>query len=151
MKAKATDITVTPIHADDLDAGAVLYHANYLRVCERVRNQLLAHLGFSFPEMLAKDLVLAVVKCNNEYRRPVGMHPIAVATRVVQWSEQSLVIRHAMYPADVDRALLEARGDAVDSLKGCYFSAETTLVSASLAKRAAVPLPLDLRLAMGLT
>jgi len=33
---------------DEIDIGQVLYHANHLKIAERVRNEIFGDLGFSF-------------------------------------------------------------------------------------------------------
>jgi len=150
MIANETLLTPLSIYFDDLDAGGVVYHPSYLKLCDRVRNQALADLGFSFQELLAQDFVLTVVTCNNTYRRFVQMQPIVVLTRLVAWSTKSLTVRHAFYDESVTQAAADGMGDAIDALPGCFFSAETKLVGVILSKKVSAPLPPALRAALKL-
>jgi YbgC/YbaW family acyl-CoA thioester hydrolase len=63
----------TSITFDLLDAGNVVYHPNYLVLCERARNAGLMAAGYSFREMWTQGLALAVVEVRSKYSRALEL------------------------------------------------------------------------------
>ncbi len=150
MPLQETILTPMAVAFDELDAGGVVYHGYYLRYCDRARNEIYGAWGCSFADLLADGYALPLVSCNNTFRRPLRMQKILVATRFIKASRRSLTVRHAIYGESVEQAAILAAGDDVQSVQGCYFSAETVLVSVSLAAERAVALPPRLKQAFRL-
>jgi acyl-CoA thioesterase FadM len=61
-----------------------------------------------------------------------------------------LVVRHAIFDSKVDQKAIMDAGLEIDNVPGCYFSAETTLVSVHVKEMTSTPLPKYLRQALGL-
>lgn len=58
------------VYYEDTDAGAIVYHANYLRFMERARNEFLRLLGRPHARMVAEDgVAFAVRHCEIDFRQ----------------------------------------------------------------------------------
>ncbi len=55
----------------EIDMGQAVYHGNYFHLFELAREALLRDLGFGYPELVARQIHLAVVEAHCQYRRPV--------------------------------------------------------------------------------
>ena len=131
-------IIETPVKVafDDLDLGGVVYHANYLRIGERIRNDILEENGTSFNSLLATDTVLAVVNANLTYKRPLRMGTAYVYTELISAGKRSLVFGHAFR-----QTKSEIPGEGLKDIAKTGVYAEMTLVSASLKHSRSKDLP----------
>ena len=73
MTFKQTYLYQTQVDFDLLDAGNVVYHPNYLILCERARNAALAAAGYPFQEMWSNGYALAVVDCHSKYFKAIEL------------------------------------------------------------------------------
>lgn len=75
----------TRVYYEDTDAGGIVYHANYLRFCERARNEMLRLAGYPHAAMVEQTgVALAVRRCEIDFRAPARLDdPLAVVTRIV--------------------------------------------------------------------
>lgn len=81
LRRPATGYLVGPRHVypcrvyyEDTDAGGIVYHANYLRFCERARNELMRLLGVPHAAMVAESgVAFAVRRCEIDYLRPARL------------------------------------------------------------------------------
>ena len=55
----------------DTDQMGVVYYANYFVYFERLRNELLRDLGYSYGEMETQGLQLPVIEAHCDYKLPV--------------------------------------------------------------------------------
>lgn len=55
----------------EIDMGQAVYHGNYYHFFEMAREALLRAQGFGYPELVAREMHLAVVEAHCRYRRPV--------------------------------------------------------------------------------
>lgn len=73
----------TCIDFDLLDAGYVVYHPNYLVLCERARNAALMDAGYSFQKLWYEGMALAVIDCHSKYFKPLAFgQKIAILTKL---------------------------------------------------------------------
>ena len=74
------------VYYEDTDAAGVVYYANYLRMAERARAEMMRLLGAGHAEMAAKDgVVLAVRDCAIEYLSPAKLDDVVeIRTRITQ-------------------------------------------------------------------
>lgn len=85
---------------DLIDAGKVLYHPNYLVLCDRARADALQRSGFSFYDIWNDGFALALRKNSSEYFRPVGMgQTIVILTRTIEVSPTSLYLEQRIVSA----------------------------------------------------
>jgi acyl-CoA thioester hydrolase len=84
------------VYYEDSDAGGIVYHASYLRFCERARTEALRALGVPHAEMVASFKVMFVVRgIEVDYVRParvddrlvVATYPLAVGGASVELSQ----------------------------------------------------------------
>lgn len=69
----------------EVDMGQAVYHGNYFHLFELAREALLREIGFGYPELVARQLHLAVVEAQCHYRLPVRYNDqIEIVTRVTQ-------------------------------------------------------------------
>ncbi len=121
------------IEFDELDAGDVLYHANYIKICDQARNHLFSTNGVTFFDLKAIDVALAVVEMNCRYSRPIRLQKITVATTLFEIRKKVMRLRHAFYPAEV------ALDDS--TLAAPYFTQEVTLVGVNYSTGRACEIP----------
>ena len=59
------------VYYEDTDAGGVVYHASYLRFCERARTEWLRELGFDQRDIRAETGTIIVVRSAKiDYLKP---------------------------------------------------------------------------------
>ncbi len=119
------------IEFEDLDAGGVVHHPNYIKVCERARGRLLAENGVTFKGLKDIDIALAVRSIQADYLKPITMGNVKVALKILSTTERSITIRHQIAPT------CSQRSDP-------YFSADITFVAANYSTGKSCPLPNDL-------
>lgn len=62
------------VYYEDTDAGGIVYHATYLRYCERARTELMRLLGVPHAAMVAESgVAFAVRRCEIDYLRPARL------------------------------------------------------------------------------
>ncbi len=94
------------VYYEDTDAGGVVYHANYLRFCERGRTDFLRLLGIHHGAVKGADghaLHFVVRRMNCEFLRPARLNDVLeVRTRLVKGSRVRVVVRQAVHVAHTD-------------------------------------------------
>ena len=58
------------VHYEDTDMGGIVYHANYLKFCERARSDWVRGLGIDQLAMRAGGTVFAVTALEARFRAP---------------------------------------------------------------------------------
>lgn len=116
------------IEFEDLDAGGVIHHPNYIKVCERARGRWLADFGVTFKGLKDNDIALAVRSIQTDYLKPISMEKVKIALKIISTSEKSIVIRHEISPCTSQRP-------------SPYFSADITFVTANYSTERSCPLP----------
>lgn len=116
------------IEFDDLDAGGVVYHPNYIRLCERARNRWLGEYGITFTGLKKIDVALAIRTIRADYLKPLFHESVCVTMKITRYSKRSFTILHTITPE-------------LASKQYPYFSAEITLVSANYSTGHSCTLP----------
>jgi acyl-CoA thioester hydrolase len=90
------------VYYEDTDAGGVVYHANYLRFCERARTDMLALAGADIAAALAAGEGGYVVSAAKlDYRMPARLgDALIVASRLAQVRASSCVIQQRVMRDD---------------------------------------------------
>ncbi|MGB4058268.1 MAG: tol-pal system-associated acyl-CoA thioesterase [Alphaproteobacteria bacterium] len=88
----------TRVYYEDTDAGGVVYHANFIKFCERARTELLRLMGFENKSLRESQGILFVVRhINADYFKPGGLDDLLdVQTIVTQVKNTSLVMKHSI-------------------------------------------------------
>lgn len=83
------------VYYEDTDAAGVVYHANYLRFCERGRTEMLRAIGVELGEVQAKDNLVFVVHTGEiEWRRPARLDDaLTVETTLTGLGKASVQMR----------------------------------------------------------
>ena len=98
------------MYYEDTDAGGVVYHANYLRYCERARGEWLRELGFA-PESIRRlhGVAFAVRRAAVEYARPAVLDDLlSIESEIVKMGKTSIFFRHDFFAAASRDALARA-------------------------------------------
>lgn len=82
------------VYYDDTDAGGVVYHANYLKFCERARTEYLRNLGFENSGIRQETgTIIVVKKIEAEYLKPARLDDsLIVQTRILSIKNTSFVM-----------------------------------------------------------
>ena len=101
------------VYYEDTDASGIVYHANYLRYCERGRTDFLRVAGVSHTELRARaePIVFVVRKVELEFVRPAKVDDaLVVHTRYERVEKARMFVRQRIERDGevVARALVEA-------------------------------------------
>jgi len=87
------------IYYDDTDAGGIVYHANYLKFCERARSELFFERGKS-PAMDGGHFV--VRRLEADYNKPAKLGDmIEVKQEIMGMKNTSLTLKQNVWLEDV--------------------------------------------------
>lgn len=86
------------VYYDDTDAGGVVYYANYLRLAERARTELMRHFGHVHTDLREReDVMFAVRRCEIDYLRPAMLDDLLeVHTRITQIGGASMCMAQSI-------------------------------------------------------
>lgn len=84
------------VYYDDTDAGGVVYHANYLKFCERARAEYLRDFGLDNTGIRTRHgIIIVVKKIEAEYLAPSRLDDsLVVQTRLLSMKNTSFVMEH---------------------------------------------------------
>ncbi len=87
------------VYFEDTDAAGVVYYANYLRMAERARTEMMRLLGADHAGMVRDDgLVLAVRDCAIAYLAPARLDDVLeIRSRLVEIGGASLRARQTVH------------------------------------------------------
>lgn len=95
--AFAGDVHLFPVRVyyEDTDAGGIVYHANYLRYCERARSEMLRLGGVPHADQVAATgVAFAVRHCTLDFLKPARLEEtLIVATRVTALTGATATLR----------------------------------------------------------
>jgi acyl-CoA thioester hydrolase len=104
------------VYYEDTDAGGVVYHANYLRFCERARSDCLRVLGIHQSGLA--DMFFVVRRMTCDFLRPARLDDLLeVETRFVdrggarlELDQRVMLKGNTLFKASVTAALIDGRG-----------------------------------------
>lgn len=124
------------VYFEDTDAGGVVYHASYVRFCERGRTDFLRLLGADARGMIdgtngKEPAAFVVRRMNCEFLRPARMDELLeVETRVSELGGASLTLLQAVsaegrriFEAEVTVVLVAMSGKPLrlgDAIRGAF-------------------------------
>lgn len=100
------------VYFEDTDAGGVVYHASYVRFCERGRTDLLRLLGVEARQLISGEAsnepaAFVVRRMSLEFLRPAQMDDLLVVeTRVKELGGASVTLMQSVWKDD--RKVFEA-------------------------------------------
>lgn len=71
------------VYYEDTDAGGIVYHANYLKFCERARTEWLRAMGMSQNKMLEDKEGFVIVNLSAHYKRSAKLDDMLKVTCAV--------------------------------------------------------------------
>lgn len=87
--------TSVRVYLEDTDAQGIVYHANYLKYCERSRTDMLGMLGYALADMQAADCVFVVFEMHLKFHRPARLHDLLeVCSEARKSSEYRVIFEH---------------------------------------------------------
>ena len=106
------------VYYEDTDFSGLVYHANYLKFCERGRSEMLRLAGVHHNELALEGLHFVVRRMECEFRAAARIDDVLqVETRVQQISGARCVLAQALrkenqvlFEADVTVALVDGHG-----------------------------------------
>ncbi|MFA7275496.1 MAG: tol-pal system-associated acyl-CoA thioesterase [Pseudobdellovibrionaceae bacterium] len=90
------------VYYEDTDAGGIVYHASYIRYCERGRTEYLRAIGFENTTLREKTGIIFVVKrLEAEYVAPAKLDDLLSAhTRVISLKNTSFIMEQKILRAE---------------------------------------------------
>lgn len=99
-----------PLYFEDFDAGGALFYANYARVFDRVRSNLLSSQNLTYNGIFKEGTCLVVAEVRFKYLKPIFLGDnIFVASQVMAVKRGSFIMnqylllsRSDTHPADIN-------------------------------------------------
>lgn len=87
------------IYVEETDAGGIVFHANYLRLGERARTEMLRDLGYThWQEHTGNRLFFVVRRCALEFYASAKVDDlITIQTNLLQLGRVKLIIRQEFW------------------------------------------------------
>jgi acyl-CoA thioester hydrolase len=106
------------VYYEDTDFSGYVYHANYLKFCERARSDFLRVLGVDQTGMFAEGGAFVVRRMNCDFLRPAKFEDILTVESTpgvasgARFEIQQRVLRgdEVLFTADVTAVLIDGRG-----------------------------------------
>ncbi|MGQ9922268.1 MAG: acyl-CoA thioesterase, partial [Desulfobacca sp.] len=94
----------------EIDIGQAVYHGNYYHFFEMAREALLQQQGFGYPELVARQMHLAVVEAHCRYRQPVRYNDdIEIYTTITALKSRSITFHQQLFLAAAGRLATEVQ------------------------------------------
>ena len=99
------------VYYDDTDAAGIVYYANYLRMAERARTEMLRMAGAQHTELARQEgISIAVKRCEVDYLQPARLDDhLHIRTRITEIGGASMWAEQIVRRADADVARLNVR------------------------------------------
>lgn len=102
------------VYLEDTDAQGIVYHANYLKYCERGRTEMLKEQGYSLGELQREGIRIVVFEMKLRFLHPAQLHDeLEIRTQVQRKSEYRLVFTQEVYKIGLDTPLFVAESIVV--------------------------------------
>jgi acyl-CoA thioester hydrolase len=89
---------IARVYLEDVDAGGIVYHANYLKYAERARTELMAGGGLRHAEVMASGAAIIVKSLFIDYMAPLRLEQeLRVETTVVKLGGASAELEQLIY------------------------------------------------------
>ena len=97
------------VYLEDTDAFGIVYHANYLKYCERARTDMLAVCGYSLGEMQKKGFLFVVFDMKLQFRKPGHLHDeLEVRSRAERGSDYRVTFTQEVFRLGEEKPLFRA-------------------------------------------
>lgn len=82
------------VYYEDTDIGGIVYHANYLKFCERARSECFFQVGLT-PQLDGGEFVAASLEATYKASAKLG-DMLDVTTQILSLKRSSLLLRHCV-------------------------------------------------------
>lgn len=97
------------VYIEDTDAGGIVYYVNYLKFMERVRTELLRHLGFQHHTLANEGYQFVVHSANVKYSRPSRVDDALLSTaKVIKLGKTFILFNQQIKKSGDDKVLCQA-------------------------------------------
>jgi len=102
------------VYLEDTDAFGIVYHANYLKYCERGRTDLLGQCGYSLAEMQKQGCLFVVFDMHLRFRHPARLHDeLEVRSRVERGSDYRATFQQEVWKQGMNTPIFLAESTVV--------------------------------------
>jgi len=102
------------VYLEDTDAFGIVYHANYLKYCERARTDILAECGYRLGDMQRVGCLFVVFEMHLRFRQPAKLHDeLDVRSRATRGSDYRVTFAHEITKRGADAPLFTAEATVV--------------------------------------
>jgi len=85
-------------YMEDIDAGGIVYHVNYLKYMERARTESLRALGYDKNYIFNQSSMFVVHSLNVDYKKPALLdEELIVEANVMKLKRSSIIFRQNIY------------------------------------------------------
>lgn len=97
------------VYLEDTDAFGIVYHANYLKYCERARTDMLDIAGYPLGEMQKRDCMFVVFEMKLQFRKPARLHDeLEVRSRAERGSDYRVTFTQEVFRIGETKPLFTA-------------------------------------------
>lgn len=97
------------VYLEDTDAFGIVYHANYLKYCERARTDMLDVAGYPLGEMQKRDCMFVVFEMKLQFKKPARLHDeLEVRSRAERGSDYRVTFAQEVFRIGEDKPLFRA-------------------------------------------
>lgn len=119
------------VYYEDTDAGGIVYHANYLKFCERARTDWLRHVGLTQHKMLEQKIGFVVSSLRCRFRKAAKLDDLlTVSCEVIKVRKVAITFYQRVTLED-GTLLFELECDVanVDLAKGSVRALDNTTIT----------------------
>lgn len=108
----------TRIYYDDTDAGGVVYYANYLKLCERAKQEFFFKNGIDLFKLHNEGVLLVVSHVYAYYKKPIYLgETVDIDVEITQIKHASLTLKFKLLVSAQVRAEIEILSACIKDLK----------------------------------
>ena len=97
------------VYIEDVDAGSIVYYANYLKYMERARTEWLRDAGFEQSELKTQGIFFVVRSASVDFHQPAKLDDLLdVTVEVKAIRKASIELRQQIFLAGSDKPLISA-------------------------------------------
>ena len=100
---------IAKVYLEDTDAFGIVYHANYLKYCERARTEMLDVAGYPLGEMQKKNCLFVVFEMKLQFKKPARLHDnLEVRSKAERGSDYRVTFTQEVFRLGEEKPLFRA-------------------------------------------
>jgi acyl-CoA thioester hydrolase len=97
------------VYLEDTDAFGIVYHANYLKYCERARTEMLDVAGHPLGEMQKQNCMFVVFEMKLQFKKPARLHDnLEVRSKAERGSDYRVTFTQEVFRLGEEKPLFRA-------------------------------------------